>query len=107
MLTIAENFFFAFGAFSIFGGVMGFVRAKSRASLIAGGVSGAFLIVSAYLMTTANARAGLLLALLLSVALAGRFVPGFIKSRKVMPAGVMSALSLGGIVIAALALTQR
>ncbi len=103
-ISVATSFFFVFGILAVVGGVLGFVKAKSRASLIAGGISGVLLCVAAYVTTTANARIGLVAALVLSLALAGRFVPGFLKSRKVMPAGLMAALSVAGIGIAALAL---
>jgi uncharacterized membrane protein (UPF0136 family) len=44
--------------------------------------------------------AGLLVALIVSVLLAGQFVPKFFSTHKVMPAGLMSVLSVLGIVVA-------
>ena len=90
---------FIFGALTIAGGVVGYVKAKSRASLIAGGISGLLLLLAAYLMTSGSFPAGRILALVISVLLAGRFIPAFLKTRKPMPAGLMSVLSIIGIIL--------
>src|SRR5262249_51463686 len=79
MVETARLFLFAFGALSIAGGVLGYVKAKSKASLIAGGASGVVLAIAAYLIGAGFASIGLILGLIVSVALAGRFVPAFIK----------------------------
>lgn len=79
------------------GGIIGFVKANSRASLIAGLVSAALLGVSAGLVASGSARWGAGLGALAALALIGRFLPAFRKTRKVMPAGlvvVMGALTL-------------
>lgn len=94
-----------FGVLTIAGGVIGFVRAKSRASLIAGGVSGLLLLGSGYLVCGGN-RLGLYLGLGVSASLALRFVGAFARSRKVMPAGLMSVLSVVGAVLTGLALAR-
>ncbi|WP_146649739.1 TMEM14 family protein [Labilithrix luteola] len=99
-------YLYVFGALTIAGGVVGFVRAKSRASLIAGTVAGALLFVSAYLVGKGAARDGLFLGLAISASLSARFVGAFVRSRKVMPAGVMSLLSITGCVLTVLALTR-
>lgn len=102
MLDLARFYFFAFGLMTIAGGVMGFVRAKSRPSLIAGSISGIALLVAGYFMGTAtNARIGLILGLIVSLALAGRFVGAFLKSKKMMPAGLMALLGTVGVVVSA------
>ena len=105
MLELARFYLLVFGVLTIAGGVMGFVKAKSRPSLIAGGISGAALIVAGYLVGT-GARLGLIVGLVVSAALAGRFVMTFRKSRKVMPAGLMAGLGIAGVVVTALALTR-
>ena len=76
------------------GGLIGFLKAKSKASLIAGSVSGLLLGLAGALILLDYARAGAGLALVLSIALLGRFAPAFAKTKKVMPAGIMVALSL-------------
>jgi uncharacterized membrane protein (UPF0136 family) len=106
MIEHARIFFFVFAAISILGGVMGFAKAGSRASLIAGGISGVLLFVAAWLLPS-NATAGLVTGLAVSLMLAGRFIPAVIKKGGFMPNGLMAALSAGGVVVAALGLVYR
>lgn len=102
---ITRLYLFVFGALTIIGGVIGFVKAQSKASLIAGGISGLLLLVAAWLVP-ASPLVGLPLALIISLALAGRFIPSFLKEKKAMPAGMMSVLSVIGLVLSVLALIQ-
>lgn len=104
--VVAWLYLYLFGVLTIAGGVAGFARAKSKASLIAGTVAGALLLVSGYLVGRAAPRDGLFLGLAVSAALAARFVGTYVRSRKVMPAGMMSVLSVIGVVITVLALTR-
>jgi uncharacterized membrane protein (UPF0136 family) len=64
------------------------------------------LLVAGYLLGTSG-RAGLILGVTVSVVLAGRFVPAFVKTRKAMPAGMMALLSVAGIGLTVALLTQR
>lgn len=64
----------AYGLVALIGGTIGFVKAGSVASLIAGGGSGLILLVAAALvMKVERARVGLIIALVVSVLLIGRF----------------------------------
>jgi uncharacterized membrane protein (UPF0136 family) len=99
MLAAIRIFLFVFGILTVFGGVMGFVKAKSKPSLLAGSISGGLLIVSGVLVGTTNLLAGLILGALVSVALAGRFLPAFLKTKKPMPAGMMAVLSILGAIL--------
>ncbi|MEO7111949.1 MAG: TMEM14 family protein [Polyangiaceae bacterium] len=108
MIDLARFYLFVFGVLTIAGGVMGFVKAKSKPSLIAGSVSGAALIVAGYLVTTGTStQIGLTLGLVVSLALAARFIGAYRKSKKVMPAGVMLLLGIVGVIVTALALIAR
>lgn len=107
MPDIAKLYLFVFGALTIAGGVVGFVKAGSKASLIAGGVSGLLLLAAGWLVTTGKVMPGLVLGLVLSLALAGRFVPGFLSTRKMMPAGMMALLSVAGVVLTVLGLVTK
>lgn len=98
---LARTYFFVFGVITVGGGVMGYVKAESRASLIAGGISGLLLIVSAGLIGFTTARAGAAPALAISLALGARFVPAYLETRRSMPQGLMAALSTAGVAIAA------
>ena len=106
MIGPAKIYFIVFGLLTIVGGVMGYVKAGSTASLIAGSVSGILLLVAAFLLPN-NVAIGLALAGIVSLALAGRFVPAFMKTGQVMPAGLMSALSVIGVIVAIVAWIKK
>lgn len=93
------TFFFAyflfFGALTLLGGVMGYVKAKSTASLIAGGVSGLLLIGGALLFRYGYLQGGVILLLLVSLALLGRFLPSLLRG-KLNPAAYVAPLSAVG-----------
>jgi uncharacterized membrane protein (UPF0136 family) len=99
MLEPAKIYFLVFGVLTIAGGIMGYVKARSVASIIAGTITGALLIVAGYILS-AHRELGLALALVTSAILAGQFIPRFLRTRRLMPAGLMSLLSMIGIVIA-------
>ncbi len=107
MLDVTKLYLFIFGALTIAGGLVGFLKAGSNASLIAGGVSGALILVAGYLVATGKVQPGLIMGLVVSIALAGRFVPAFLATHKFMPAGMMAVLSVAGIVMTALALWKK
>lgn len=107
MLELTKNYYFIFGALTILGGVIGFVKAGSRASLIAGGVSGALILVAAWLLLRGSVQAGLILGLVLSALLEMRFLPAFVKTKKPMPAGMMAVLSMIWTVLSVLALVKK
>lgn len=102
--TIAVGIVAGYGVLSLVGGVIGYVKAKSKASLIAGGVSGLVLIGSAVLATTAPV-AGFVLASLVSVALVARFAKSAIAKRANAIAIVMIGGGLAVLVSAGLALS--
>jgi uncharacterized membrane protein (UPF0136 family) len=106
MLGPAKIYFIIFGLLTIAGGIMGYVKAGSNISLIAGSICGILLLLAAYLLPQ-NMTAGLVTALIVSVLLAGQFVPNFIRTGKAMPAGMMSLLSVIGIVLALVAWLKK
>ncbi len=106
MIGPAKIYFIIFGLLTIAGGVIGFVRAGSTASLIAGSISGLLILLAAFLLP-GNVTAGLALAALISIALAGQFLPKFLKTGAFMPAGMMAVLSVLGLVMAILAWMKK
>lgn len=106
MIDVTKIYYFIFGVLTIAGGVMGYVKAQSMASLVAGGVSGLLLIGAGALIAT-KTQPGLILGLLVSLALAGRFIPAYLNKHTFMPAGLMSILSVIGIVLTILAFVKR
>jgi uncharacterized membrane protein (UPF0136 family) len=89
-----------FGAFVVFGGIMGYVKAASKASLIAGSVTGGLLLLSAFLMTR-EMMAGKILGIVVSLVLLSQFGPSLLKKFKVMPnlliviLGLLTIVTLG------------
>jgi uncharacterized membrane protein (UPF0136 family) len=74
------------------GGIIGFVKANSRASLIAGIALAALLGVAASLVASGTVRLGAGLGALAAIALIARFLPAFSKTKKLMPAGLVVAM---------------
>ncbi len=99
MIGPAKIYFIIFGILTIAGGIVGYVKAGSMASIVAGSISGLLLLLAAWLMPEHQA-AGLVVALLVSLLLAAQFIPKFFRTFKVMPAGLMAVLSALGIIVA-------
>ncbi|HEY4283577.1 MAG TPA: TMEM14 family protein [Chthoniobacterales bacterium] len=99
MLEPAKIYFLVFGVLTIAGGIIGYVKARSAASIVAGTITGILLIVAGMLLPV-HRELGLCLALVTSAILAAQFVPRLLRTRRVMPAGVMSLLSVIGIIVA-------
>ena len=106
MIGPAKIYFIIFGVLTIAGGIIGYVKAGSMPSIIAGSITGILLLVSAWLLPEHQA-AGLGIAVLVSLLLAGQFVPKFLRTGAVMPAGMMSILSVIGIVLAIVAWVKK
>ncbi len=106
MLEAIRFYLFLFGVLTIAGGIMGFVKAKSRASLVAGTVSGVLLLGAGYAVA-GRGSVGLIVGLVVSLALAARFGATFKKSRKAMPHGLMALLGTVGVIVTTLGLLER
>jgi len=83
----------AYGVLAVVGGIIGYVQAQSKASLISGSVSGLLLILAGILQLQGQA-AGLILATAITAVLVIVFAIRLTKTRKFMPAGLMSLLGL-------------
>ena len=95
-----------FGVLTIAGGILGYVKAGSVASIIAGSITGVLLLVAAFLLPEHRAI-GLATAFIISLLLAAQFAPKFIRTGRVMPAGMMSVLSVIGIIAAIVAWVKK
>ena len=106
MIGPAKIYFIIFGLLTIVGGVIGFVKAGSTASLVAGSISGIALLAAAFLLP-GNVVLGLIIVGVVSFLLAGRFIPNFMQTGKIMPAGLMAILSAIGVVMAIVAWIKK
>jgi uncharacterized membrane protein (UPF0136 family) len=105
-MEAAKIYFILFGILTIAGGVIGYVKAGSVASIIAGSITGVLLLVAAFLLPEHRAI-GLATAFIISLLLAAQFVPKFIRTGRVMPAGMMSILSVIGVIAAIVAWVKK
>jgi uncharacterized membrane protein (UPF0136 family) len=105
-METAKIYFIIFGLLTVAGGVVGYVKAGSAASIIAGAITGVLLLVSAFVMPE-HRLAGLAIALIVSLLLAGYFIRKYLSTGAVMPAGIMSLLSVIGIIAAIVAWVKR
>jgi uncharacterized membrane protein (UPF0136 family) len=106
MIGPAKIYFIIFGLLTIVGGVIGYVKAGSTISIVTGAIAGLALLVAAYLLP-GNPALGLTIAGLVSIILAGWFIYSFMGTGKVMPAGLMSALSVIGVIMAIVAWIKK
>ena len=81
------------------GGVLGYTRARSTASLVAGGISGLMLIGAAIAMMRGAYQVGWWMALIIAVLLLARFGAASLNNFKMMPGGLMIILSLVVIIV--------
>ena len=105
-MEAARIYFIVFGALTIIGGIVGYIKAGSVASIIAGSITGVLLLVAAFLLPE-HRMVGLATALIVSLLLAAQFLPKFLRTGRVMPAGMMSILSVIGIIAAIIAWVKK
>jgi uncharacterized membrane protein (UPF0136 family) len=87
-----------YGILALIGGIMGYVQANSKVSLISGTLSGLLLIFAAFMQLNGQFW-GLLLAALVTAALVVFFCLRLTKTRKFMPSGLMATLGMVALVL--------
>lgn len=104
IVAIAPWLLLLYAVLVIAGGVMGYLKARSKPSLISGLISGAALLVAWWISLSRSYNAGIALAICLAIALLIVFSLRFRKTRKFMPAGLMAIVSLFCAAVFAIAL---
>ena len=95
-----------YGVLTLSGGAIGYLKAKSRASLVAGLTAGVILLVCAYGMRNESTIAAIV-SLLIAALLGGRFMGTWRRTHRVMPDLLMVALSLATLLSVSLGLYAR
>lgn len=88
----------AYGILAIVGGIMGYIQAQSKVSLISGSISGLLLIFGGVMQLQGQAW-GLIVATVITAVLLIVFAVRLTKTRKFMPAGLMAILGLAVLVV--------
>src|SRR5947208_14580636 len=102
-MEAAKIYFIVFGALTILGGIVGYVKAGSMASIIAGSITGVLLLVAAFVLPE-HRMVGLATALIVPLLLASPFIPKILQIGIVMPSGIMLVLSGIGVIVVYVAL---
>lgn len=87
-----------YGILAIAGGIIGYIQAQSKASLISGIISGILLIFGG-VMQLQGQTWGLILASVVTAVLVVVFVTRLAKTRKFMPAGLMTVVGVAALVV--------
>ncbi|MCC5601455.1 TMEM14 family protein [Nostoc favosum] len=84
---------FAYGILAIAGGIIGYIQARSKVSLLSGSISGLLLVLAAYFQLQGQSW-GSILAVIVTAVLVIVFTFRLVKTRKFMPAGLMTILGM-------------
>lgn len=103
MLEAAKFTLLGLSVLVLVGGVVGFAKAKSKPSLIAGSVSAA-LLGACYLYSLKDVACGLIAGDVICCLLAVMFLVRLKRGAKFMPAGLMMILSILGLAVVSAAL---
>jgi uncharacterized membrane protein (UPF0136 family) len=100
-MKVTATIVFIFGLLIALGGIMGYVKSGSQASLVSGVVFGIALVASAYFIFKGKIAAQYV-ALALTFLLDGIFTYRFAKTLHFFPAGFLSLASLAVLIVVAL-----
>ena len=81
MIGAAKIYFIIFGVLTIVGGIIGYASKGSVPSIIAGSIAGLLLLLGAFLLPN-HLIAGLAIDLIVSLLLAGQFIPEIHSNRQ-------------------------
>ncbi|WP_155539084.1 TMEM14 family protein [Tolypothrix sp. PCC 7601] len=89
---------FVYGILALIGGIIGYVQASSKISLLSGSVSGLLLILAAFLQLQGQIWS-LFVAAFITAALVVFFSLRLAKTRKFMPSGLMIILGVLALIL--------
>ena len=113
VIQATEIYYIVFGALTLLGGTVGYLKAKSLPSLIAGVFFGIALIAAGVLLLNGQAgntkfiKVGLILGLLATAGLAGQFIPKVMINRAAPHVIAMAVLSAVGMVLTLISFTGK
>ncbi len=105
-MHVAVTVVASYGMFSLAGGVIGYLKAKSTASLMAGSLSGVLLLLCAYGIGQAS-RAAVVGSLVIALALGARFLGTWRTHHRLMPDLLMVLFSTATVLAAGVELLRR
>jgi len=88
-----------YGTLTILGGLFGYLKSRSKVSIVSGSLSGFLLILSSWVYWQGQ-RWGLFLGAIITILLIAVFTVRFNKTRQFVPAGLMAFL--GAVTLAVL-----
>ncbi len=91
-MSLASFVVVSYGVFTLVGGLIGYVKAKSTASLIAGTIAGTALLFCTYGIAHGS-RVAVIIAGIIALLLGGRFAMTWPRTRCLMPDLLMIILS--------------
>jgi uncharacterized membrane protein (UPF0136 family) len=94
-----------YGVIMILGGIMGYVKVGSKASLLSGVGMGLALLASSYGVWHEK-REALIASVVIAALLVALFAMRLVKTKRFMPAGVLAILSLAAVIIFGFALKK-
>ncbi|KAL6777845.1 hypothetical protein ACKKBG_A15895 [Auxenochlorella protothecoides x Auxenochlorella symbiontica] len=96
--TGSSHLSYTMAGLTALGGVMGFARTASTPSLVAGVAIGGLFAYGGYLIQIGRSDRGHQVSLAASLVLLGAMGPRYLRTRKAMPAGVMSVAAIASAV---------
>lgn len=94
-----------YGAIMILGGIMGYLKVGSKASLLSGVGMGLALLASGYGVWQGS-RDSLIVSVVIAALLVALFAIRLAKTRRFMPLGMLAILSLAAVIIFGMALKK-